>query len=97
MGDTAAGLSGKSPGATLASALAAPVGLPDGGKDLHIQRDKFLDQFAADPPEADARLMAAGQRPVTVGALSEAATDPAWKSLPSYFAYGSKDKTSLHK
>lgn len=92
VGETAAGLSGKFPGATLASALAAPVDLPDGGKDLYIQQDKFHDQFAADVPEADARLMAASQRPVTVAALNEAATAPAWKSLPSYFVYGSKDK-----
>lgn len=91
-GETAAQLSGRFPGGTLASALAAPVELADGGKDLYIQQDKFHDQFAADVPEADARLMAAGQRPVTVAALNEAATDPAWKSIPSWFIYGDKDK-----
>lgn len=68
-GETAAELSGRFPGGTLASALAAPVDLADGGKDLYIQRDKFHDQFAADVSEADARRMAADQRPVTVAAL----------------------------
>jgi len=92
VGETAAGLSGKFPGSTLGPALAAPVNLADGGKDLYIQQDKFHDQFAADVPEADARLMAAGQRPVTVAALNEAATDAAWKTIPSWWVYGDKDK-----
>ncbi|MCE0460938.1 alpha/beta fold hydrolase [Pseudomonas uvaldensis] len=91
-GETAAELSGRFPGGTLASALSAPVELADGGKDLYIQQDKFHDQFAADIPEAEARLMAAGQRPITVAALNEAATDPAWKTIPSWFVYGDKDK-----
>ncbi len=91
-GETAAELSGRFPGGTLASALAAPVDLADGGKDLYIQQDKFHDQFAADVSEADARLMAAGQRPITVAALNEAATEPAWKTIPSWFVYGDKDK-----
>jgi pimeloyl-ACP methyl ester carboxylesterase len=91
-GETAAELSGRFPGGTLASALSAPVELADGGKDLYIQQDKFHDQFAADVSEADARLMAAGQRPITVAALNEAATDPAWKTIPSWFVYGDKDK-----
>lgn len=91
-GETAAELSGRFPGGTLASALAAPVDLADGGKDLYIQQDKFHDQFAADVSETDARLMAAGQRPITVAALNEAATEPAWKTIPSWFVYGDKDK-----
>ncbi|EJN34369.1 alpha/beta fold hydrolase [Pseudomonas sp. GM80] len=92
VGETAAELSGRFPGGTLASALAAPVDLADGGKDLYIQQEKFHDQFAADVPAADARLMAAGQRPVTVAALNEAATEPAWKTIPSWFVYGDADK-----
>ena len=91
-GETAAELAGRFPGGTLASALAAPVDLADGGKDLYIQQDKFHDQFAADVSKADARLMAAGQRPITVAALNEAATEPAWKTIPSWFVYGDKDK-----
>jgi len=91
-GETAAQLSGRFPGGTLASALAAPVDLADGGKDLYIQQDKFHDQFAADVSAADALLMAAGQRPITVAALNEAASEPAWKTIPSWFVYGDKDK-----
>jgi pimeloyl-ACP methyl ester carboxylesterase len=91
-GETAVGLSGKFPGSTLGPTLAAPVALSGGGNDLYIQQDKFPDQFAADVPEADARLMAATQRPITEAALNEASTDPAWKAIPSYFVYGDKDK-----
>ena len=91
-GETAVGLSGKFPGSTLGPTLAAPVALSARGNDLYIQQDKFPDQFAADVPEADARLMAATQRPITEAALNEASTDPAWKAIPSYFVYGDKDK-----
>jgi pimeloyl-ACP methyl ester carboxylesterase len=91
-GETAAELSGRFPGSTLGPTLSAPVELADGGKDLYIQQDKFHDQFAADVPPADAKLMAATQRPVTVAALNEAATEPAWKTVPSYFVYGDQDK-----
>jgi pimeloyl-ACP methyl ester carboxylesterase len=91
-GETAAELSGRFPGSTLGPALSAPVELADGGKDLYIQQDKFHEQFAADVSLADAKLMAATQRPVTVAALNEAATEPAWKTVPSYFVYGDQDK-----
>jgi pimeloyl-ACP methyl ester carboxylesterase len=92
VGETAAGLSGKFPGSTLGPTLAPPVPLADGSKDLYIQQDKFHDQFAADVSDADAKLMAATQRPVTDVALNEGATEPAWKTIPSWFVYGDKDK-----
>jgi len=91
-GETAVGLSGKFPGSTLGPALAPPVPLADGGKDLYIQQAKFHDQFAADVPEAKARLMAAGQRPITDAALNEASPAPAWKTIPSWHIYGKADK-----
>jgi len=92
VGETAAGLSGKFPGGTLAATLAEPVPLPGGAKDLYIQQDKFPEQFAADVPLQTARLMAAAQRPIADNALGEAETEPAWKTIPSYFVYGSADK-----
>lgn len=91
-GETALGLTGKFPGSTLAPALAPPVKLTSGGNDLYILQARFHDQFAADVPAAEARLMAAGQRPVADAALSEASTAPAWKRLPSWFIYGDKDR-----
>ena len=91
-GETAIELSGRFPGSTLGPALAPPVALADGGKDLYIQQDKFHQQFAADVSKADAQLMAFGQRPIAEAALTEKAGAPAWKTLPSYFIYGTADK-----
>jgi pimeloyl-ACP methyl ester carboxylesterase len=91
-GETVAGLAGKFPGSTLGDALADPVTLADGGKDLYIRQDSFPQQFAADVAPQQAALMAAGQRPVTVAALNEAANGSGWTQLPSYFVYGTADK-----
>ncbi|MER8575061.1 alpha/beta hydrolase [Mesorhizobium sp. M1338] len=91
-GETAAGLSGKFPGSTLGPTLAPPVSLSGGGKDLYIQQDKFHDQFAADVSDAEAKLMAATQRPITEAALNEPQTAPAWKTMPTWFIYGDKDR-----
>jgi pimeloyl-ACP methyl ester carboxylesterase len=92
VGETVAGLSGKFPGSTLGPTLAPPVSLADGGKDLYIQTAKFHQQFAADVPSNDAKVMAATQRPITEAALNDAATRAAWKNIPSWFVYGDKDK-----
>lgn len=92
VGETALSLSAKFPGSTLGSALSAPIALSGGGKDLYIDQTKFHAQFAADVPAKEAFAMAAGQRPVTEAALNEAASAAAWKSIPSWFIYGDKDK-----
>jgi pimeloyl-ACP methyl ester carboxylesterase len=91
-GESAFTLSGKFPGSTLGPALAPPVTLADGNKDLYIAQDKLPAQFAQDLPLAEARQMAATQRPVTEAALNEASGDPAWKSTPSWFVYGVEDR-----
>ena len=91
-GETALALAGKYPGGTLGEALAPPVALADGGKDLYIQHDKFHQQFAADVPRADASLMAAAQRPIAEAALTQPSGKPAWKDLPSWSIYGTADK-----
>jgi len=91
-GESALDLTGKFPGSTLPPTLAPPVRLTSGGNDLYILQARFHDQFAADVPAAQAQLMAAGQRPVAEAALKEAATEPAWKTVPSWFIYGDADK-----
>lgn len=92
VGESAAALSGKFPGSTLGQALAPPVALAGGGKDLYIDQAKFRDQFAADVPEAQAAQMGVGQRPITEAALNEASPAAAWKNIPSWFVYGTADK-----
>ena len=78
--------------AALGTALAAPVTLADGGKDLYIQQDRFHQQFAADVSASDAVAMAAGQRPITEAALNEPANTSAWQTIPSWFIYGNQDR-----
>ena len=93
MGETAAELVGLYPGSTLGPALSAPVPLADGGKDIYIRQDKFRAQFAADLPDADAKLMAGTQRPIAE--VWRSTKLPAFASLevPSFlwFIYGSRD------
>lgn len=36
--------------------------------------------------------MAAGQRPIAEAALAEPSTAPAWRTTPSWFIYGDRDK-----
>jgi pimeloyl-ACP methyl ester carboxylesterase len=91
-GETASALVEKFPGSTLGPTLAPPVTLPDGSKDLYILQDKFHAQFAADVSASEAKLMAATQRPIIAAAFDEPAGEPAWKTIPSWFLYGSLDK-----
>ena len=90
-GESGASLSGKFPGSTLGPTLQS-VPLKGGGTDLYIAPDHFPDQFAADVPLSEARLMAATQRPINQAALNEAAAGAGWKSVPSWFIFGDLDK-----
>jgi pimeloyl-ACP methyl ester carboxylesterase len=90
-GESALALSGKFPGATLGAALAPPVPLASGGNDLYVKQSEFRGPFAADLPVAAAKLAAATQRPATDIALGEPSRESAWKTLPSWFIYGSAD------
>jgi pimeloyl-ACP methyl ester carboxylesterase len=80
------------PGSTLGPTLAPPVALPDGGKDLYILPVKFHAQFAADLSASDAAEMAVTQRPIEAAAFDERAVAAIWKTVPSWFIYGSLDK-----
>ncbi|MFH9044996.1 alpha/beta fold hydrolase [Streptomyces sp. NPDC017966] len=86
-GESSLGLTNKFPGSTLGNVI-EPVNytLPDGsqGADVYIKPDKFRKQFAADVPAGQARLMAAGQRPIAAAALEEKSTKAAWKTIPSW-------------
>lgn len=91
-GESAASLGDRFPGGTLGQALATPIRQADGAEDLYIERAKYPAQFAADVPSGAAREMAATQRPITKGALGEPSSEPAWKTIPSWFIYGSLDR-----
>lgn len=92
VGDTISHLVGKFPGSTLGPALGEPVALANGQKDLYVDQAKFRNQFAADVPEAEASLMAVGQRPFAQSAIEEPSEKASWKSVPSWFIYSDADK-----
>jgi pimeloyl-ACP methyl ester carboxylesterase len=91
-GESTGEVAGRFPGSTLGAALAAPVALAGGGKDLYIRQDKFHAEFAADVPATQTRLDAAAQRPIAEAALGEPSGAPSWKSVPSWHIYGDGDK-----
>ena len=91
VGDSAATLSAKFPGSTLAETLRS-VSLPDGESDLYIRTERYHAQFAADSAPAAAAVMAATQRPITASALQEPSADAAWRRVPSWFLFGAEDR-----
>ena len=90
-GESTFGMSAKFPGAKLGAALAPPVALAGGGKDLYIKQSEFRAPFAADLSSAQAKLAAATQRPLTEAAGNEPSGQPAWQTLPNWSIYGSAD------
>ena len=62
-----------------------------GGEDAYIDQAAFQRVFAADLPAGEARLMAAGQRPVALAAFAEPSSAPAWKTTPSWYMVAGAD------
>jgi len=95
VGESALELTGKFPGSTLAQATSTlTYPLPDGGtgEELLIKQDQFHQQFAAGTPAETARVMAVGQRPITVSALQEPTRAAAWKTIPSWYLVATEDR-----
>ena len=92
IGENSEELAVKFPGSTLLASLGPPMRLPSGSDEFYIRQDRFPLQFAADLPLARARLLAAAQRPATTEAFEEKATGAAWKTIPSWWIYGSADR-----
>ncbi|MEV6839414.1 alpha/beta hydrolase [Streptomyces sp. NPDC051133] len=84
------------PGSELPDALnPLPYLRPDGstGTDLYVKPDKFPAVFAADAPPAEARVMAAAQRPIDASALDARSEHAAWHDVPSWYAVARNDRT----
>lgn len=70
-----------------------PVTLPPTpATDLYLKRSTVLASFATGLSTRDKALVAATQRPATVGALNEPSGTPAWRTIPSWYLIGTKDK-----
>ena len=71
---------------------AVPPILPPQDGYLFLDRAKFAASFAADVAPAEAAFMADSQVPWGLEALNGAATEPAWKSKPSWYLVATDDK-----
>ncbi|MEU9063012.1 alpha/beta hydrolase [Streptomyces sp. NPDC048430] len=95
VGESAAELSDKYPGSSLASTTVVqkyPLSGGGQGDELVIRQDLFPQQFAAGVAKATTQTMAVGQRPITVAALNEPATAAAWKKLPTWYLIATEDR-----
>jgi pimeloyl-ACP methyl ester carboxylesterase len=92
-GESVATLLRRFPGSTVEANTAAPILLADGSRDLYFQPDKFRAQYAADLPETETKLLALTQRPMAERAMTEASDVAAWKAIPSWFIFGTRDNS----
>jgi hypothetical protein len=59
--------------------------------DAYIKQSVFPSCMANDLPAAQARALAAAQRPIATSALAEPTGVPAWKTIPSWSVAGTID------
>lgn len=62
------------------------------GVDLYVDPARFRPLFAADVPARVTARMASAQRPVSLAAIEEKSTEPAWKTIPSWYLIGRQDE-----
>ncbi|MFI0508099.1 alpha/beta fold hydrolase [Streptomyces sp. WSLK1-5] len=89
-GESALAILGQYPGSQLPPVLT--VRPFPGGQDAYVDPADFRQVFAADVPDREARLMAAGQRPLALAAFAEPSGAPAWKNIPSWFLVAGADR-----
>jgi pimeloyl-ACP methyl ester carboxylesterase len=69
-----------------------PPILPPQDGFLFLDREKFAASFAADVPPGQSAFMADSQVPWGVDALQGAVTQPAWRTLPSWYLLTTEDR-----
>jgi pimeloyl-ACP methyl ester carboxylesterase len=57
-----------------------------------LSEDDFVNHFAADVDPVKAKVLYAAQQPLSVSALGDVMTLPAWKSLPSWYMIAQDDQ-----
>jgi pimeloyl-ACP methyl ester carboxylesterase len=67
-------------------------GAPDGDAEAFLKPATVHESFAQDLPEADRWLIAASQRPITLGANTAGTEATAWKTIPSWTVIGTEDR-----
>jgi pimeloyl-ACP methyl ester carboxylesterase len=66
-------------------------GAPEGDVEAFLKPETVHTSFAQDLSESDRALIAAGQRPITLGANTTPSGPGAWKRLPSWAVVGTED------
>lgn len=64
---------------------------PTADTDLYLKKSTVFASFATGLSADDKAVVAASQRPATVGALNEPSGTPAWRTIPSWNLIGTKD------
>ncbi|MEV1005384.1 alpha/beta hydrolase [Nonomuraea sp. NPDC050202] len=72
--------------------LVPPTLPPAADTDLYLKTSTVLASFATGLSLDDKAIVAATQRPATVGALNEPSGAPAWRTIPSWNVIGTKDR-----
>ena len=67
-------------------------GAPEGDAEAFLKPATVHESFAQDLPEADRWLIAASQRPITLGANTAGTGAMAWKTIPSWAVIGTEDR-----
>jgi pimeloyl-ACP methyl ester carboxylesterase len=67
-------------------------GAPEGDAEAFLKPSTVHNSFAQDLPEADRWLVAASQRPITLGANTAGTESAAWKTIPSWAVIGMEDR-----
>jgi pimeloyl-ACP methyl ester carboxylesterase len=66
--------------------------VPDSAGFLYIDRAKFHDAFCKDLPAAEARIMAATQKPLHSSVFEASVPAAAWKTIPSWYLVSQEDR-----
>jgi pimeloyl-ACP methyl ester carboxylesterase len=66
--------------------------VPDSAGFLYIDRAKFHDDFCADIPAPEARVMAATQKPLHNTVFEASVPEAAWKTIPTWFIVSKDDR-----
>lgn len=86
-GDSISQLIGKYPPPPLVTAI-----VPDAGGFLYIDREKFHEVFAQDVSTAEAKVLAATQKPPSKTIFDQSVDRAAWKTIPSWYLVGREDR-----
>ena len=65
---------------------------PDSAGFLYVDRAKFHEDFCEDVPAAEARVMAAAQKPLAGSAFGASVPVAAWKTIPTWYIVAKNDR-----